>query len=571
MNTQNKFLALAVSAVLLSSCSKDQDNAILTDSAETSSLTELVIPQDFNWSSSFKGNVEIIIDAPDYLKTEGQTVELIDGAGNVLERRIVSNGTTSFYVSRPQNEGSLFAKYPNTGEQIEITSGSQVLELQEVSFDGLASNLIQSGKKSTTTNKGKTQSANMVTGGDFDNGGFPVDPAAFTVLRSLGGWYARDNFNTITNIGGNNVFTSNNANSNADILQAFAVNGDDMFDFSYDFGGNGGFFVLFFDANQNFIGYSTVYTSGNTGSTNFITPASVAFIQIYGFCSSSSWLDNVNLTETVEADDDNDGVPNRQDDYPNDANRAYKSGFPTIGKQILAFEDLWPSAGDYDFNDLVISNTVEYSRDANGVLVDAEVSVTVLGLGAGLSSGLAIHLLQEDGQTFNNNIIASVSGGAATLDNDVDNGIIVFTDDRKALKPFYNNNGFGPDGEPQEFTFTITFNSNAGTQYVLPDFYIYRSSERGREIHLSGFTGTSAADASLFNTKNDVNGTYRTDNGLPWVVEVVSPNAEYFNHPIEKVDMGTAYPKFKTWAQSGGVRYAGWMLLGDKTKLYINE
>ncbi len=565
MKTSNTFLTLTAVAVLALSCSKETDTSNQFNASDATPFADLVIPQTFNWSSSIKGNVEVIIDAPSYLTTEGQLVELQDEEGNLLDEQIVANSSVAFNISRPQTEGKVFAYYPNTNEKVEITSERVVFNLQDISLDGLSSNLFQPGKKSGTKNK--TQGTNMVQNGDFSSSTFPMDTALYTKLRPIGGWYARDNNATTTTVNGNHVFTSNSPGNKADILQGFAVDGNYMFDFEYDFAGNGGFFVLLYDINRSFIGYNTVYTSGNTGHTNFITSPTVRFIQLFGFCAQGAWLDNVSLVETVEPDDDGDGVPNRKDAFPNDPLRAYKTSFPTIGKQILAFEDLWPATGDYDFNDLVIENTVEFRKDADNKLVDAIVNVKVLGLGAGLSSGLGIHLLQADKQPFNTNIISALSGSSAALDPDVNNGIVVFNDDRKALKPFYNNNGFGPSGAPQTFTFTITFNSNAGSQYILPDFYIYRTGERGREIHQSGFPATAAADNALIGTDSD-NGNYRTANGLPWVVEVVSPDAEYFHHPIEKVDMGEAYPKFKAWAQSNGKRYIGWMLLGKAEKLY---
>ncbi len=565
MKTINKFLGLTFLSAIVLSCSKETDNTNQFSSADNTPLEELVVPQTFNWSSSIKGNIEIIIDAPSYLTVDGQPVELRDENGTVLDEQTVVNSAVGFFISRPQTEGKLFAHYPNTGEQVEITSEKEILELEEVSLSGLSSNLFKPAKKSGTKNK--TQGTNMVSNGDFSASAFPIDTSIYTKLRALGTWYGRDNNGTTVSVNGNSVFTSSNPNSKADILQGFAVNGNFMFDFNYDYAGNGGFFVLLYDVNKNFVGYTTVFTSGNTGHTNFITSPSVRYIQLYGFCAQGAWLDNVSLVETIEPDDDGDGVPNRKDAFPNDPLRAYKSSFPTLGKQILAFEDLWPSTGDYDFNDLVIENTVDFHKDANNNLVDAVVKVKVLGLGAGLSSGLGIHLLKSDKQPFNTNIISAVSGSSASLDPSVNNGIIVFNDNRRALKPFYNNNGFGPSGAPQTFTFTITFNSNAGGQYILPDFYIYRTGERGREIHQSGFPPTAAANMALIGTNSD-NGSYRTENGLPWVVEVVSPNAEYFRHPIEKVDMGDAYPKFKAWAQSNGTRYIGWMLLGANDKLF---
>ncbi len=53
-------------------------------------------------------------------------------------------------------------------------------------------------------------------------------------------------------------------------------------------------------------------------------------------------------------DADGDGVPNDEDDYPNDGDRAFDNYYPANGPGTLAYEDLWPGKGDYDFNDLVL-------------------------------------------------------------------------------------------------------------------------------------------------------------------------------------------------------------------------
>ena len=57
-----------------------------------------------------------------------------------------------------------------------------------------------------------------------------------------------------------------------------------------------------------------------------------------------------------------------------DKNKSFNSFFPVQGKTgTLAFEDLWPAKGDYDFNDLVIGSwsgvdilVDPYSQSING-------------------------------------------------------------------------------------------------------------------------------------------------------------------------------------------------------------
>ncbi|MGB0176353.1 MAG: LruC domain-containing protein [Owenweeksia sp.] len=245
---------------------------------------------------------------------------------------------------------------------------------------------------------------------------------------------------------------------------------------------------------------------------------------------------------------------------------AYASYYPTSGYQTLAFEDLWPAKGDFDFNDLVVSMDVEMAGDTSNNLVDATFTITADAVGSGLSNGLAIVLRDGSGNFLNDNVISSVTGDA-TADPDVTNGIIVFSDIYAAQESFYMNNGFGPSAPAEEFTFTVSFNANAGSQIIVPEMYIFRSGERGREIHQKGFSATPAADVTLFNTLDDVNGTYSTANGLPWVIELVT-NDKSFQHPLEKVDILQAYPQFQNWAESDGQSASDWYINPDELKVF---
>ena len=69
-----------------------------------------------------------------------------------------------------------------------------------------------------------------------------------------------------------------------------------------------------------------------------------------------SAIEKDNLTKVPNVNDsDADGLPDDQDEFPNDYRRTYSSYFPSQnGFVTLAYRDNWPSLGDYDFNDLVI-------------------------------------------------------------------------------------------------------------------------------------------------------------------------------------------------------------------------
>lgn len=561
-----KLLSIASLAALAIACSKEKDTAIEDPNSSATSFSQLNISKSFNWSSSVKGNITITLDAPQSLYTEGQTIEIVDGEGNTLQASVVSSGQASFNISVPAAYDDLYAYYPNTQDKVKINLNkrSTTLSIEAIDFSsGLDNNFFQTtkaGRKSTAT--GGTE---LIIDGGFENSSLPLDNNSITQTRSFGAWYKYNNASTITSVNGTKVFTSNVSGNTAAVLQSLGIAGDHMYNFSYNYSGEAGFYILFFDQNKNYIGHSRVNVSNNgTATSTFLASNQVHFVQFYGFAGINDWLDNASLTQVVEADTDGDGVIDRKDFYPNDPNKTYATMFPTVGRQIMAFEDLWPHKGDYDFNDFVLSNHIEFGYDKDHNLVDATVRVQINAIGASISHGVGLHLLDENNNPFNNNIISGITminGNTVTqLDANVKNGVVVMNNVFKSLKTYYSNTGKGPSGEPEEFIFNIQFASGIGSINITPDFYIFRTEERGREIHLSGFSGTEAANTALYNTGDDVNGTYKSANGLPWAIEVIYPLSLYYKHPLEKIDVLAAYPRLSTWATSNGLTEKNWML-----------
>ena len=60
------------------------------------------------------------------------------------------------------------------------------------------------------------------------------------------------------------------------------------------------------------------------------------------------------------ADTDLDGVDDCNDDFPNDPERTTLNTY--VGS--LAYEDLWPSRGDYDYNDMVVDYDIDHILNA---------------------------------------------------------------------------------------------------------------------------------------------------------------------------------------------------------------
>ena len=90
-------------------------------------------------------------------------------------------------------------------------------------------------------------------------------------------------------------------------------------------------------------------------------------------------------------DIDFDGIPDAQDDYPEDPLRAFNNYWPPQ-QATLAFEDLWPSIADYDFNDLILGYLFNPVTNANNELVEVFFNFEVKATGAGMSNGFGFSL-----------------------------------------------------------------------------------------------------------------------------------------------------------------------------------
>lgn len=297
-------------------------------------------------------------------------------------------------------------------------------------------------------------------------------------------------------------------------------------------------------------------------------PENVTFCEIY---VPVNGCNPVGIGKPQVQDADGDGIVDDEDDFPADPTRAFSVMEPYAGYKIWAFEDLWPSTGDYDFNDLVIATRMEYILNADMLPVEAEGEVEVRAIGAGLKNGLALQFLSEslpDAQ-----IIEAVEGENITIDETANNCIILANDVMGRLSPQYNNNGVGPKGEPEVWSFKITFNPEAVNNNMLSsDFFIFRTNDRSHEVHVAGNPATSTANSSLFGTGEDESnpGTgywYKTYNGIPWGITLLTVDHDW-NHPIEKISILEAYPAFETWATSGGAANSDWYLKGLYDKCF---
>lgn len=567
MNINRIFIFLLALSVL--SCNEKTNTP---ESEGEKGMSELNISDDFNWSASKQGELIITLDNPHNVSTEREYIQIINSQGTVIDREVVASNTATFNLILPE-DGDYYVYYPVTTDKVKIEEvGPMTIEL------GPTVKYIYSSTKSTQVVSCTSCDTPIVNGGGED----PYLNSGFRIYNEdeIPGWEttATDNKIEVWVNGFQGVpaqegrqFYELNANQVAALYQELCLEPGSIIYWSVWHRGRSGVDVaeVKIGATVETAESQSTMTDGTGGwgyySGTYNVPAdqtSTFFVfESVSSASSSQSVGNFLDNFEISCDADGDGVIDRYDDFPGDPNAAFLSYFPEDGKQVVAFEDLWPSLGDFDFNDLVMSNKVKISKNTDGDLIEANFKVSIDAVGASLYNGIAMMIYDENSLNFSNNIIESVSGDVS-LDPDNTNGLILTNDIFETINNRYQNNGTGPMGIPDTLRFTIVFNDNADS--FIPELYLFRTDVRSHEVHRSGFPYTATIDANLYNTIDDA-GDYKTTTGLPWGMEIITDGV--YSCPREKVDILYAYPKFEAWATSNGVDEPTWYLEPDEDKV----
>ncbi len=290
--------------------------------------------------------------------------------------------------------------------------------------------------------------------------------------------------------------------------------------------------------------------------------------------SASIYYDNAVVTGPTR-DADGDGVDDDMDDYPNDPTRAFNVYYPNqTDWGTLAFEDLWPGKGDYDFNDLVLDYHFKSVLNSSNQLVEFFTDYSVRAVGASLKNGFGFML------GGNPSAVASVTGTHLTENyihlnpaNGTEQGqtntvIILFDNAFRNIgssgSSFINTKEDVPYVEPDTNQLHVLYANPVsvnvtGTAPYNP--FLIVNGERGKEVHLAGQKPTDLVNTSYFGTYADATDPatgkyYQTENNLPWGLDLPVS----FAYPKEQVDILSAYNHFGQWAESGGTDYPDWYM-----------
>ncbi|MDZ7848196.1 MAG: LruC domain-containing protein [Owenweeksia sp.] len=274
-------------------------------------------------------------------------------------------------------------------------------------------------------------------------------------------------------------------------------------------------------------------------------------------------------------DSDNDGVADKADLFPNDPTACGATSYPANASYAtLAFEDLWPSRGDYDFNDLVLDYRHDMITNANNDVVRIESEYVVVALGGSFKKGFGFQLNvapseinSVTGQFFTTNGLSIAANG--TEQGQSKATIMVFDNAFKVIRnmggtAFVNTDPSEAGKDSDTLRTVVDFNSpqpaaSLGAAPFNP--FIYINGDRGKELHLIDQGPTDLANTSFFGNGVDASDPasgdyYKTQENHPWALNIIGG----FEYPVEKTDIVEAHNFFDIWAQSGGSMHTDWFM-----------
>lgn len=271
---------------------------------------------------------------------------------------------------------------------------------------------------------------------------------------------------------------------------------------------------------------------------------------------------SISITDT-----DGDGAADNIDEYPTDPALAFNNYYPNAKETATAaFEDLWPSKGDYDLNDLVIDFRHNVITNANNEVAKYEGYYRLRASGGAQQIGFNI------GLPFDPSNIEKLDG--AKLEGGHKNVVLQLFDNSKKELGGWNTVMSQPKVDFKEYAITFMVNKGVSMKefgevsHFDPFIWMNEVSKgRGYEIHIAGNAPTELADSKLFGYADDDTNLekgkyYLTKNNLPWGIVI----PETFDYCVElsllglkeRPDITQAYLHFAQWAQSSGEIYNDW-------------
>ncbi|HCV14972.1 MAG TPA: hypothetical protein DF637_01375 [Rikenellaceae bacterium] len=258
----------------------------------------------------------------------------------------------------------------------------------------------------------------------------------------------------------------------------------------------------------------------------------------------------------IEPDDDPGTTPSFYTYFPS------QSGWATY-----AFEDLWPSKGDYDLNDLVLQFRVTSALNSSNQIIELYFDYRVVAVGAIKQISAAFQLDNVSASAISS-VAGQITGGNSPFSfasNGVESGVT------KAIIPIFNHttnvvsySGFLNTTRDSYVSTSfnqikVVFGTPVPQANIGMDSFNFFISvdDRGTEIHLPGYMATEKFNNSATSGASlHPSDKFRYSDGMMWGLMFPSD----FSYALEGNSIVTAYTHFAAWATSGGTQYADWYL-----------
>ena len=240
---------------------------------------------------------------------------------------------------------------------------------------------------------------------------------------------------------------------------------------------------------------------------------------------------------------------------------------PEIGNKkssttgVYAFEDLWPSKGDYDLNDAVVNVKHEKEFNDKGKIIKETFYLTTYQNYVTLTSGLALTLNAKSSPSFID--MKKIAPGSTVMEEasfTKDGNVYYLTEDFK-----------GELGTTYilELTYGTALSSSADMASIQP--FIYRSEgDKNWEVHIPMDAPTAKMNFSYFGTEDDctklLSGLYFVREGnYPFAFYLKGADIRVFEETIlkrenESKSIDQFFPGFLEWSKSGGTTNQDWYL-----------
>lgn len=218
----------------------------------------------------------------------------------------------------------------------------------------------------------------------------------------------------------------------------------------------------------------------------------------------------------------------------------------------LAFEDIWPSGGDYDMNDVILEYKIQVTFDANNKIKKITETFVPVHDGALFANAFGYQVPQE----------LDVQDAAKEAGQNLPT-YIIFQNVKESVKagtPYtiirsFENNPIVFKVNGQETTDAATIFKQYNP-FIVPK-YVAGNQIRS-EVHLPKHKGTALVDESLIGSRDDA---YYLDRSGAYPFAIQLP-VTGFKPATEKVriDSDDEYPDFRKWADSKGKEAMDWYL-----------